>query len=197
MKITALNNPLFVIMGPSGSGKTKITELAFPKGSKLVSFTTRQKRRMEQEGVDYYFVSKDQFERLIGDDQLVEHDTYAGNLYGIGEAEIIEKTKEQFAYNVLTLKGFQIAEQRFGDKVIPIFLNVSKENIMKRLKKRNEDAQTIKNRAAIYEKDMRIKEVLESYPNFHEIDGNQGINKVVAEMKKIIQSVIEESVGQK
>ena len=188
MKRMTLNHPLFIILGPSGSGKTRITELAFPKGTKIVSYTTRSRRKGEHEGVDYYFVSRAHFEQLIQQQRLVEYDTYDGHYYGIGEDEIFEKTQNHCAYNVLTFKGFQAVERRFGDKVVPVFLTVSKENSLKRLKIREEDAQTVSQRAAIYENDMAMKALLQKSPNLQVIDGNQALEKVVVQLKAIIDA---------
>ncbi|WP_086350297.1 guanylate kinase [Candidatus Enterococcus clewellii] len=178
--------PIFIIMGASGSGKTKITELAFPREEKLVSFTTRKKRWNEKNGVDYYFISREQFEQLIQEKKLIEYDLYDDNYYGVGRAEVMEKVTKHSVYNVLTLKGFEAIRAEFGEQVIPIFLDVSKENILKRLKKRSESMESIQKRSAIYEKDMEIKQQLQKYSNVHIIDGDREIQATVTELKAII-----------
>lgn len=178
--------PIFIVMGASGSGKTKITEQAFPREAKIVSYTTRQKRWNEENGVDYYFIDRQQFEQLIEENRLIEHDLYDGQYYGVGREEITEKVKKHSVYNVLTLKGFEAISQAFGNQVVPIFLDVSKENILKRLKRRSESSEAIRKRSAIYEKDMKIKEALQKYPNFRVIDGNQELQQAIAELKDII-----------
>lgn len=178
--------PIFIIMGASGSGKTKITELAFPREEKLVSFTTRKKRWNEKNGVDYYFISREQFEQLIQKKKLIEYDLYDDNYYGVGRAEVMEKVTKHSVYNVLTLKGFEAIRAEFGEQVIPIFLDVSKENILKRLKKRSESMESIQKRSAIYEKDMEIKQQLQKYSNVHIIDGDREIQATVTELKAII-----------
>lgn len=178
--------PIIIIMGASGSGKTKITELAFPKEAKIVSFTTRKKRWREEEGIDYYFINQQKFEKLIEGNQLIEYDLYDGNYYGVGREEILRKAKKHVVYNVLTLKGFQALRAELGEQVIPVFLDVSKKNILKRLKKRNESEESIKKRSAIYEKDMEIKKALQVYDNLYIIDGDQNIQTTVTELKQII-----------
>lgn len=180
------NYPIFIVMGASGSGKTKITEKAFPRNEKIVSYTTRKKRWNENNGVDYYFVDQAHFEQLIKRDELIEHDLYDGNYYGVGRREITEKVKKHSVYNVLTFKGFQAIQAEFGTQVVPIFLDVSKENILKRLKKRDETEESIRKRSAIYEKDMAIKQQLQTYPNLHIINGDQEIHQAVKELRVIV-----------
>ncbi|MGC6768900.1 guanylate kinase [Enterococcus sp. LJL128] len=187
MEVEKINHPLYIIMGPSGSGKTKITELAFPKESKIVSYTTRKKRKGEQEGLDYYFVDREQFEELINTGKLIEYDEYDGHYYGIGVEEIVRKTRSRSAYNALTIKGFRTLAARFGNQVVPIFLDVSRENSQKRLKLRKDDKLSQEKRLAIFEQDQQIKEQLQQYKNLHVIDGNQPLEKVVEELKRIIE----------
>jgi len=82
---------LVVISGPSGVGKStlcrRLVELD-PCIHVSVSATTRLPRRNEQNGRDYYFITRDEFERKIGNGEFVEHAEYAGNLYGTLKSEV-------------------------------------------------------------------------------------------------------------
>jgi guanylate kinase len=75
---------LVVISGPSGSGKTTICKrLALVPGIQLsVSATTRRRRSGEVEGVDYHFLSRDDFEAKVRDGEFLEHARYNDHLYG-------------------------------------------------------------------------------------------------------------------
>jgi len=75
---------LVIISGPSGSGKTSIcNELTkYPKVKQSISYTTRKPRDGEIEGVDYCFVERSEFEKLVNEDKFIEHAEYCGNLYG-------------------------------------------------------------------------------------------------------------------
>ena len=169
--IKQLQHPFFVIMGPSGSGKTAITSKVFPKNYKVISHTTR----------------KASFQTLIETNQLVEYDFDHGNYYGVGVDAIVETTKEHPAYNALTFPGFQAVFERFGESVIPVFFDVSKENIYQRLKQRESDPKIIEERLNLYDQEILIKNQLEQYPNYQRIDANGPIKEVAGLLQECIK----------
>ena len=76
---------LFVVSGAAGTGKDSVVKAlreAHPEIEKTVSATTRSPRPGEQEGVDYYYRTQEQFRQLIDTDQVVEYNFYNGNYYG-------------------------------------------------------------------------------------------------------------------
>ncbi len=75
---------LIIISGPSGSGKTTICKqlVKNPRVNRSVSFTTREPRDSEKEGVDYCFVKKSEFEKLVEKGKFIEYADYCGSLYG-------------------------------------------------------------------------------------------------------------------
>lgn len=77
---------LIVLSGPSGVGKSTVRKALFEKeGHKLVysvSMTTRKPREGEVDGVDYFFVSKEEFEKRIAEDRMLEWAEFVGNYYG-------------------------------------------------------------------------------------------------------------------
>jgi len=84
---------LLVISGPSGVGKDTVIKRLLELDPNLkysVSYTTRPPRPGEVDGVDYRFVNRDQFERLIREGALLEHATYDGRLYGTPIAPLDE-----------------------------------------------------------------------------------------------------------
>src|SRR5262245_19748547 len=84
--------PLIILSGPSGSGKsTVIRRLLAEAGLPLrlsVSATTRAKRPGEQEGVDYYYWTRERFAEQAADGAFLEWAEYAGNLYGTPRSEV-------------------------------------------------------------------------------------------------------------
>lgn len=82
---------LLVISGPSGSGKTTLCERLgreFPDVRRFVTTTTRAPRPGEQEGVDYYFLSRAEFERRAAAGAFLEYAQVSGNLYGTERSRV-------------------------------------------------------------------------------------------------------------
>ena len=92
--LTQQPGKLIVITGPSGVGKGTLVNLLLQRHPQLqisTSATTRQPRLGEQDGVDYYFLSKEDFETAIHNQELLEWAEYAGNYYGTPKAGVIEQ----------------------------------------------------------------------------------------------------------
>lgn len=88
---------LFVISGCSGVGKSTVLGVIMEKQPQLqfsVSATTRGPRPTEQDGVDYYFVSKETFEEMIRNDEFLEYDAHMGNYYGTPKGQLKEKMEK-------------------------------------------------------------------------------------------------------
>ncbi|MDH3591064.1 MAG: guanylate kinase [Planctomycetota bacterium] len=83
---------LVVVSGPSGVGKTTVCNhlLARPSFERVITATTRERRRREQHGVDYFFLDRDEFERWIAGDRFLEWAHVHGNLYGSPRAQAEE-----------------------------------------------------------------------------------------------------------
>lgn len=88
---------LFVISAPSGAGKTTLLKRVMPRLTGLsfsVSHTTRQPRPGEREGVDYHFVARAEFEKMIGEGAFLEHARVHDNLYGTSRMAV-ERLQQQ------------------------------------------------------------------------------------------------------
>src|SRR6266542_6427486 len=82
---------LFVISAPSGAGKTTIIRELFrrvPDITFSVSATTRTKRKDEKDGIDYYFMPRDEFEKKAADNEFAEWENVHGNYYGTLKTEL-------------------------------------------------------------------------------------------------------------
>lgn len=76
---------LIVFSGPSGCGKGTVLKEFFASGGEAfysVSATTRAPRPGEEDGVQYYFLTREAFEEKLSNDEILEHTTYCGNYYG-------------------------------------------------------------------------------------------------------------------
>jgi len=88
-----MKGKLFVISGPSGVGKNTLLNYVIAHGKNVqysISATSRAMRPGEVDGKSYYFLSREQFEKLIAEDALLEHAEYVGNYYGTPIAPILK-----------------------------------------------------------------------------------------------------------
>lgn len=128
---------LVVISGPSGTGKTSIcNELLrrIPNSRWSVSATTRPPRGKEVDGEAYFFVSEDEFARMVENDELLEHATYLGKLYGTPRKPVEEAVSrgEIILMEIDVQGGAQVAE-RVPDSIRVFVLPPTMETLKARL----------------------------------------------------------------
>jgi guanylate kinase len=118
MKIVALT-------APSGAGKTTIARRltqALPETRFSVSATTRAPRSGERDGVDYFFLSDDEFRRRVEEGDFIEFETYAGHLYGTLRSEIERIAAEGVALLDIDVRGALNVKRLYGDKALTLFI---------------------------------------------------------------------------
>lgn len=135
---------LIVLSGPSGVGKsTVISELLSSRRDIhfSVSFTTRQPRVGEEDGVNYNFVSREEFERMIRDGELLEYAEYVGNYYGTS-LKIIEDYLQQGIDVLLDIEvqGAAKVREKCPEAVLIFIIPPSLEELSRRLRNRNTDS---------------------------------------------------------
>lgn len=87
---------VFIISGPSGSGKDTLLSVLFKKHPEIafsISSITRDMREGEKEGEKYNFISREAFEKMIAEDELLEYNVYVNNYYGTPKAPVIAATE--------------------------------------------------------------------------------------------------------
>src|SRR5713101_2122028 len=133
---------IFIVSGPSGSGKTTLTKRVTQAIDNLrfsVSCTTRSPRPEEIDGVDYRFISKEQFEDMVRNGKFVEWATVHGNLYGT-PIEELERAKSSGIDLILDIdaQGTRSIKDKYGSGVY-IFVTPSSIGVLKgRLVERKE-----------------------------------------------------------
>ncbi len=136
---------LIVLSGPSGAGKSTVIARLMQMRQDLcfsVSATTRQPRPGEKDGTDYFFVTREEFDRMVEEDALLEHAEYVGNCYGTPRGYVERKQAE--GLNVLLDIEVQGARQVCGktpDAVTIFVIPPSLEELERRLRGRHTDAE--------------------------------------------------------
>lgn len=157
-----MNNGLLVVLsGPSGSGKDTVLKGVLEKldGDAFlsVSMTTRAMRQGEREGVDYFFVSVEQFQKCIEDDLMLEYAKYGSNYYGtpIGPVKDVLNSGKIVFLNIEVQGGANI--RRLMPEAVQIFIAPpSMEELERRLRKRGtEDEDCICERLSIAREEMK------------------------------------------
>lgn len=156
-------NIIFTLTGPSGSGKTTLANIFKEKyGEQLVSYTSRPKRPEELDGVDYYFVTKEQALELKK--ESVEFTEYNNNYYGYLNSEFVEKTDTAPVIAVVDINGFKEFNKHY--EIVPIFLLPSLDKIKNNMLSRNDTRENIDKRISLYNKEVEgIKSVYNTNKN--------------------------------
>lgn len=178
---------MIVVSAPSGSGKTTIVRQMLAAGLDLefsISACSRQPRVNEQHGVDYYFLTEEEFRKKIGNEAFVEwEEVYSGCFYGTlkSEVERIWKKGNHVIFDVDVVGGLNIKKQ-FPDECLAIFIQPpSIAELEKRLRGRSTDSEeTIKKRVekAAYE--------LTFAPHFDLVVTNDILEEAIAETHRAI-----------
>ena len=151
---------LFIIAAPSGCGKTSLVEALIKKTKKLcvsVSHTTRPPRPDEVNGINYYFVSINEFQEMIKNNAFVEHATVFDNHYGSSTKLIREKLDEGIDVILeIDWQGARQVKENMPNSVSIFILPPSKEALLGRLQQRAQDDEiTIKKRMSDAQNQMR------------------------------------------
>ncbi len=137
------SNIMVILSSPSGVGKTTLTKKIQQKYQSFkisVSYTTRPPRSNEVDGVDYHFVKKNEFEKLIKENKFYEYAKIFENYYGTLKKNVDETLKKNDIIFDIDWQGTKQLSKFENLKLIKIFLiTENKEEIKKRLKNRNQN----------------------------------------------------------
>ena len=176
---------LVILSSPSGVGKTTITKKIQQKYNNFkisVSHTTRSPRSNEVDGVDYYFVSHEKFNKLIDSDSFYEYAQIYENFYGTSKESVDKTLKTNDVIFDIDWQGTKQLSKFKKLKLIKIFLiTSSKDEVKQRLISRNQNSE--------YEIDKRINSFEEDIKHWNDYDYiiiNRNLDVCFNQIKRII-----------
>jgi len=176
---------LFIIAAPSGCGKTSLVEALIKKTKNLcvsVSHTTRPPRPDEVNGINYYFISINEFEEMIKNNAFVEHATVFDNHYGSSTKLISEKLDEGVDVILeIDWQGARQVKENMPNSVSIFILPPSNEALLGRLKQRAQDNDETINK--------RMSDAQNQMQHFNEFDYlviNDDFNSALNDLNLII-----------
>ena len=174
-----------VVSGPSGVGKGTILERVIPmvNGWLSVSATSRSPREGEVDGVNYYFISKNEFEDKIKKGEILEYNCYNGNYYGTLKDSVLNKINDGVdVFLEIEVNGAHNIKRMFPDATLIYIAPPSIDELKKRLIHRGtESIEVINQRIEIAKKE--IKEI-----DFYDyVVVNDDLEKAIEEVINIVK----------
>ncbi len=178
---------LFVVSAPSGCGKGTILEQAFKNRDVYysVSYTTREMRPGEKEGVNYFYVDRRTFEKMISEKDFLEYARFNDHYYGTPKLPVLEHLARgiDVILEIETVGGFKV-KKAFPDAVLLFILPPHVNELRRRLEKRGtEKPEVIEERVK-----HAGKEIRDSY-HYDYVIMNDGLDDAVRDFLTVIDSV--------
>jgi len=175
-----------VISAPSGTGKSSITKAVLAQSDRCVlsvSATTRTPRPGEEHGKDYFFVSREEFERMVRDGELIEWAEFAGNYYGTPRA-FVEKVKAHGGVVILDIdvQGALQIRRTMPDAVMVFVAPPSKSALEKRLRNRGTESEE-----AIQKRLARMPDELATAKHYDYLIWNDVLDVAVRHVMDVIE----------
>ena len=190
---------LIVISSPSGAGKTSICKKLLELDSELkpsISVTTRKPRNNETNGIDYIFISKEDFEKKISNSEFLEYANVFNNKYGTLASSTMDLLNKD--YDVLFDIDWQGTQQlsQNNNNILTIFiLPPDKNEIERRLKKR--ETENSENVDIVNERMSKFEDELSHWKEYDYVVTNDNFDKCVSEILNIITAERKKRTRQK
>lgn len=179
---------MIVLSSPSGAGKTTLTRKLLkenPDMAMSVSATTRSPRNGEEDGTDYYFISKNKFVEMVDEEAFLEHAKVFDNFYGTPRAPVEAALSD--GHDVvfdIDWQGAQQLTQAAGDDLVKVFiLPPNMRELEMRLKKRAQDSDEV-----IAKRMAKSEAEISHWAEYDYVIVNENIDTALAELRTIVAS---------
>lgn len=178
---------LLIVSAPSGAGKTSLVAALLERDARLtmsVSHTTRARRLREQDGVNYHFVSRENFVEMVAHGEFLEYAEVFGHLYGTSSGSVA--AERQRGRDVILEIDYQGARQirvRHPDAISVFILPPSRSALAQRLEKRGEDA-----RSVIEERLAKARSEMASYAEYDYLVVNDTFQDALDDLTAIVRA---------
>lgn len=157
---------VFIISAPSGSGKSTLTSALIrtvPNIRFSVSYTTRQPRGQEKDGTDYFFITREEFERRVSEGEFLEYAEVFGNYYGTHISELARADRDGYDLVLdIDVQGARQLKEKIPAAVSIFVLAPSRQVLEERLRSRGQDSDEVIQR--------RLREAAEEIRNYYRYD---------------------------
>ncbi len=189
---------LFIISAASGTGKTSLVKELLASTKNLVvsiSHTTREPRRGEVNGEHYYFISKDEFMRLVGEAEFLEHAEVFDNYYGTSKTAVNDLLNAGVDVILeIDWQGALQVKRQFDNAVMIFILPPSRDALRTRLSNRGQDSSKV-----IEQRLAGAVTEMQEYVNFDYVVINDDFNLALRELQSIVctyrLAVVKQSVA--
>ena len=179
---------LLIVSGPAGVGKGTVVAEAVKKAEGniylSISATTRQPRTIDKEGVTYFFKQKEEFEKMIENDELLEYANYVGNYYGTPKAPVMDSLKNgKDVILEIEVQGALQVKKNYPDAVLMFIVPPSLEVLEERLRGRGTETEE-----QIEKRLNRAKEEFSEIPKYDYIVENNTVEQAVSDLMTVLKA---------
>ena len=178
---------VFIVSAPSGSGKSTLVNRVLDQDPNLlfsISYTTRAPRGEEAQGEHYHFITRDEFEARLAQDEFLEHAKVFENYYGTSRL-YLDRARAEGKDLVLDIdvQGARQLKKRIPDAVSIFILAPSRDILEQRLRARSEDSE------AVIERRLRgAAEEIRNYDQYDFVLVNKDLDESAMRLKSIIEA---------
>ena len=182
-----MTGKLFIISGCSGVGKGTLLKMFLENNPDIklsISATTRKPRANEEDGINYFFISKDEFQQAIKNNEFLEYAEFSGNFYGT-KKNFVEKTLNKGTDLILEIEvqGAKQVKNQMPDAITIFIMPPSPQTLEDRLRGRHtEDEETIQKRL------NEAKREIEAGSKFDYKVVNDNLNEALLNLQNIINT---------